>query len=667
MKNSINFIYKLVYNAKAGMYVPVAETSSSQGGKRRALKAALFSALFASHTAWADPLPDELPTGATITSGSATLTQTSNSLTINQTTDKLITNWNTFNIGSDAMVKFVQPSSSATALNRVVSNDPSKIFGSLQANGKVILVNTNGVYFAPGSHVNTAGFTASTLDIQDQDFLNNIQKYVNTTGTPGEIHNLGDIISTEGSYIAFIAPVIKNDGVLKAPNGSVLLAAADEVSVSFDPQGLIKFTIDKNTVGALIEHNNLIEVGSGTALLSAKAVNTVTDSVIKVTGEISANSLTQKGGRIMLGAEEVTLSASSKLEAKGAAGGGQIQVGGSWQNSDTTVAQATKTTMEAGAMIDASATNNGDGGQVVLWSDITKANSVTEAHGTIFAKGGTNGGDGGQIETSGHYLNLDGVDISTLAYDGLSGKWLIDPNNVTIGSTGVSSTYSESSGMYTAISSSTTIALATIQSALQGGDVSVITNGDIIVNQNINFSGVIGKTLYLNAGQNISLQGTIDGDFSLDMSVGSTGKIVFNQQIGGTTALSSVTTGVNGTTYINADVTTSGFQTYQNALIIGVQGVAQFVNGDFSSGLTGWTASNTPVYLGTTQIGGFTSPIDSTKNPTLSSTRGPDPYPTTNQDTEADRGTFAATGINTTVSSGYVTMYTGSGSMTTGF
>ena len=66
-----------------------------------------------------------------------------NKLTVNQNTDKLITNWSSFNIGKDATVQFVQPSSTSSALNRVTSSDPSYIFGTLQANGKIILINPN--------------------------------------------------------------------------------------------------------------------------------------------------------------------------------------------------------------------------------------------------------------------------------------------------------------------------------------------------------------------------------------------------------------------------------------------------------------------------------------------------------------------------------------------
>ena len=76
------------------------------------------------------------------------------------------------------------------------------------------------------------------------------------------------------------------------------------------------------------------------------------------------------------------------------------------------------------ASIDASATVSGDGGKVVLWSDVSNQGSVTEAHGSILAKGGTHGGDGGRIETSGHVIDVSGVTglsfVSWKCHGGLS-------------------------------------------------------------------------------------------------------------------------------------------------------------------------------------------------------------------------------------------------------
>ena len=108
-----------------------------------------------------------------------------------------------------------------------------------------------------------------------------------------------------------------------------------------------------------------------------------------------------KGGTLTLTGEQIDVDGNSQLLATGPEGGGLIQVGGSWQNSDPSVRQAVKSTVQSGAVLDASATDHGDGGEIVVWSDITHPESLTSASGSLFVEAGVAGGDGGRIETSG--------------------------------------------------------------------------------------------------------------------------------------------------------------------------------------------------------------------------------------------------------------------------
>ena len=114
----------------------------------------------------------ELPENPTVTHGNASFEKVGNNLTIKQSTQKLITNWSSFNIGKANQVEFKQPSSVSTALNRVQSNDPTHIYGSLKSNGKIILINPSGVLFQNGSKVDVGSIIASTLNLKDGDFIN---------------------------------------------------------------------------------------------------------------------------------------------------------------------------------------------------------------------------------------------------------------------------------------------------------------------------------------------------------------------------------------------------------------------------------------------------------------------------------------------------------------
>src|SRR5258708_25659800 len=117
-------------------------------------------------SAIADPATNQLPTGGQVVSGSATITTTGNKLQVDQSSNKAILNWQTFSIGSGGWVNFSQPSSSAIALNRVLGNNPSEIFGRLTANGQVFLVNPSAVLFAPGASAADAAILTPTPSLR---------------------------------------------------------------------------------------------------------------------------------------------------------------------------------------------------------------------------------------------------------------------------------------------------------------------------------------------------------------------------------------------------------------------------------------------------------------------------------------------------------------------
>lgn len=341
----------------------------------------IIAFIFLSPSVHADPQPNTLPTGSQITSGQASILQNGAQMTINQTTDRLITNWQSFDIGQDAAVQFNQPNASSVSLNRVQSNDPTQILGSLGANGQVYLLNPSGVIFGNSARVDVGGLVASSLDLSDDSFINEQADFINN-GTKGKVSNAGQIQTSNGGYVAFISPQIENTGSITAPQGTTALLSGDKVSLDFEGDNLINYTIEQGSIDAEINNHGLIKIGNGTVILSAKSVNTLSQSVVNQSGVIEANSLVSKGGRIILEGDDIHLISTSNIEAKGTTGGGEVLIGGDWQGAGD-MHQATTVTMEQGASIDASATDNGDGGKVVLWSDITNNDSVTEVHGDI--------------------------------------------------------------------------------------------------------------------------------------------------------------------------------------------------------------------------------------------------------------------------------------------
>jgi len=447
-------------------------------------------------TLWTCPgfaMASDLPTGGNIVAGYGSIATNDKTLTVTQDSHKLIADWTSFSIGEDNTVNFLQPGRDAAALNRVLGDQVSEIRGALNANGKVFLVNPNGIVFGATAQVNVGGLVASTLNISNDDFLAGNYRFEGDSANA--IVNHGNI-NADGGTIALIAARIMNDGTLTANSGNVLLGAGSKVLL--DLGGPVKIEVEESAIDALIEQGGAIKADSGYVYLTAKAAGDLASTVINHTGITEAQTLATgengeiflmgdpelgnisaagtldasaphgdgggsvwvsggeveiaglldvasaegKGGLVVTEGDHITIAGSSQLNAKGATGGGQVLVGGDWQggankerrvfDNPNAIKQATTVTMEEGAVIDASATDNGDGGTVVLWSDINNASSITTVQGSIYAKGGTESGNGGLIETSGYNVDFIGSTISAAAANGTGGLWLIDPSDSTI-------------------------------------------------------------------------------------------------------------------------------------------------------------------------------------------------------------------------------------------
>lgn len=187
----------------------------------------------------ANGLNATLPTGENVVSGQAAFERTDDNLTVTQATRRAIVTWDEFSIGEGNLVQFIQPEDGAV-LNRVVFEEgaelempgTSEILGHLEGNGRIFLINSHGIVFGPDAVVNAQSFLASTLDVSDEDFLQNEELLFNGESDAG-IVNQGTLIATEGDVI-LIARSVDQDGTIRADEGAVGLAAGTEVLVSAD-------------------------------------------------------------------------------------------------------------------------------------------------------------------------------------------------------------------------------------------------------------------------------------------------------------------------------------------------------------------------------------------------------------------------------------------------
>ena len=225
-----------------------------------------------------------LPIDGKVISGSVTIKQpNTNTLNINQASDKAIINWKGFNINVNELVKFNQSKSSSVALNRVIGVDPSVILGKLVANGRVFIVNPNGIFFGPNSSVDVAGLFASTLGIKDTDFLAGKYNFMqDPTKNPSYVVNQGQIKVSDDGFVFLVAPGVKNENLIIANLGKVVLASGQQFTVDFMGDGLINFVVDGKVVDKVIgpegnplpsavSNSGTIKADGGQVILTARA------------------------------------------------------------------------------------------------------------------------------------------------------------------------------------------------------------------------------------------------------------------------------------------------------------------------------------------------------------------------------------------------------------
>jgi filamentous hemagglutinin family protein len=263
------------------------------------------------------PAPGTLPQGPHVTAGQAAIAGAGSQMTITQGSQRAAINWQSYSIGASAGLTYVQPNAQSIALNRVVGNDPSQIFGRLTANGQVWLINPNGILFGRSARVDVAGLVAATANItmSDQDFVNGTGGRV-AFGAPGRadaaIVNQGQITVREAGLAAFVAPAVANQGTITARLGRVSLASANTFTLDLYGDRLVSLAVDDRVVGnardaqgnpvsAGVENSGQIFAEGGRIALSAQVARGVVDSVVRNSGTLDVRAVTvTRGGTIIL-------------------------------------------------------------------------------------------------------------------------------------------------------------------------------------------------------------------------------------------------------------------------------------------------------------------------------------------------------------------------------
>ncbi len=301
-----------------------------------------------------------------------------------------IIEWDNFSIQEGECTRFIQPDVQSIVLNRIISQLPSEIFGKLEANGQILLVNPNGIIFGKEARIDVGNLVASTLEIRNEQFIG--KNWVFSGNSTAKICQMGQIHAKD---VFLVAKAIDQIGTINA-RGSVGVGLGKEVLIQ--PDSNQKVTVSIGDMGAsFLQKGDL----SGQIFFSAPLGE----------GVISG---TLRGNEIRISAEVLRVEDGANLQSS------LIHLG----EKDGEVKRlycAPHTTFHADAG------DTGNGGEILFW-----AKEDARFYGLATARGGKTGGNGGQIELSSPGTIEYKGRVDTLAPIGRTGHFLLDPSTINI-------------------------------------------------------------------------------------------------------------------------------------------------------------------------------------------------------------------------------------------
>ena len=356
------------------------------------------------------------PTGANVVQGGITISNAAaNTLQITQAGQAAIIDWQSFSISAGETTEFIQPNSSASVLNRVVTGNPSAIYGTLKANGNVIVINPNGIVVGPGGVVDVGGMVAlSTLDMRNDDFLNGGTSHFYGNSTTG-VTNFGTIASAHGDVL-LMGGFVDNQGQIGALDGTVAIGAGGDILVQDGGGTKISVRGSSDYTGTGISNSGSI-TGAAAEL---KAHGNVFALAINNGGAIRANGASRVNGRVRLtssGSSSRIVNTGSVAAANQDGSGGEVDIDAGATGS-----------VDVSGDVSASAVGNG-----------VKGGSVKIAGGTVTQEMGST------IEARGKSLagtiRVDGVESTSVdgtvtvdSSNGNAGDILVAADSVALGS-----------------------------------------------------------------------------------------------------------------------------------------------------------------------------------------------------------------------------------------
>jgi filamentous hemagglutinin family protein len=518
---SLNHIYRLIYSRALHVWVAVSEITKGQGkggrsrqrlvnaGKKSGEGYEGFSGLRDARPSrppvWIllglpliCSLAQAAPTGGLVVSGVGHIIQSSVAggavnTTITQGSSMLNLNWSGFNVAPDETVTFKQPSASAVAVNRIFDTNGAQIYGHLNANGQVYLIDPNGILFGKGAQVNVGGLVASTLDLtgsSGNSLTFGPGNDARAAGVSG-IDNQGAITAGRGGFITLLGHTVRNEGRVTAQLGTVALAGGSAFTLSFSENQLVSMVVSHSQWNDLVRNGGVIQVNGGQVILTAGARDALLASAVNNSGIIEAQTVRGQAGHIQLlaGMAAGTTTNNGTLDASAPNGGN----GGFIETSGHSV------DIGNNATITTQATNGLNGSWLIDPADFTIASTAT---GTV--TGGTPSGDisGATLSTA---LGAGNVTIQSSQGSTTSGSGNINVNDAVSWNANTLTLTAANNINVNAVMTATGTAALALNPATANGGATAVTGGTL--NMGLTSSGFTGR-IDLAPTTSISINGT---------------------------------------------------------------------------------------------------------------------------------------------------------------
>lgn len=362
--------------------------------------------------------------GMEVISGSAEIKKEGVITTIKNSPDTVL-NWQTFDIAKDETVHFAQENSKSTAFNKVIGEKPSDLQGKLTSNGNVFLINPNGIVIGKDAVIDTNSFIGSTLNTSNEELKNNkftlsSENQKNRAG----IVNHGKVKVSQKGSVTLIGNSVKNNGIIEAKEGNVLLQAGSKIELSDISNPSITYSItnfgqDVMNVGDVISNNVTLSgfnVSNDGNINISNLDNSQGSITINAKNEFNLNgkldSSNKKGKANNIKINSPVSNINGIIDLSGRTEGGNVILGG-------------KVNLSENSTINTSAIDTGNAG------NITFSGTISRLDGKIKATGGSSAGSGGYLDTK-NLPKISEKNIDLSAPNGNVGGVTLTRNSLTV-------------------------------------------------------------------------------------------------------------------------------------------------------------------------------------------------------------------------------------------